>query len=139
MPSTRAVVQTLLVRSAGELYAVPVESVSASARVDPASLVAAEKGQWVIDGPQPIPARALDGSPPRPSCPSWSLVFEGDGGPVALLVDDVVGRRELLVEPLDAALQRLGAFNGAAVLRDGTVVLVLDPAAIVGGAPEPSV
>jgi two-component system chemotaxis sensor kinase CheA len=135
VPSTRAVVQTLLVRSAGELYAVPVEAVSASGRVDPDSLVTAETGLCMIDGPQRIPARALDGGAPRPGVPSWSLVVEGEGGPVALLVDDVVGRRELLVEPLDAALQRLGAFNGAAVLRDGTVVLVLDPSGIVDGPP----
>jgi two-component system chemotaxis sensor kinase CheA len=143
VPSTRVVVQTLLLQSAGELYAVPVEAVSASARVDPANLVVTEAGVWMIDGDRRIPARALDGTPPRPGGPSWSLVFEGEGGPVALLVDDVPGRRELLVEPLDAALQRLGAFNGAAVLRDGTVVLVLDPAAILAGTPagvaEPSV
>jgi len=142
VPSTRAVVQTLLVSSAGELYAVPVEAVAASARVDPASLVVTEGGMWMIDGDPRIPARALDGTTPGPGGPSWSLVFEGESGPVALLVDDVLGRRELLVEPLDAALQRLGAFTGAAVLRDGTVVLLLDAAAITGDAPavaEPSV
>ena len=96
----------------------------------------------MIDGDPRIPARALDGTTPGPGGPSWSLVFEGESGPVALLVDDVLGRRELLVEPLDAALQRLGAFTGAAVLRDGTVVLLLDAAAITGDAPavaEPSV
>jgi two-component system chemotaxis sensor kinase CheA len=44
-------------------------------------------------------------------------------------VMEVVGRREIVVQPLPAAVRAAG-YSGAAVLEDGEIALVLDPAAL---------
>ncbi|HET9299095.1 MAG TPA: ATP-binding protein, partial [Candidatus Polarisedimenticolaceae bacterium] len=44
-------------------------------------------------------------------------------------VDEVVGRREIVVQPLPAAVRAAG-YSGAAVLEDGEIALVLDPAVL---------
>jgi len=60
-------------------------------------------------------------------------VAEG-GRPVLCLpgarvpVDEVVGRREIVVQPLPPAARAAG-YSGAAVLEDGEIALVLDPGA----------
>ncbi|HEX5045438.1 MAG TPA: ATP-binding protein [Candidatus Polarisedimenticolaceae bacterium] len=46
-----------------------------------------------------------------------------------LSVREVVGRREIVVQPLPAAVRAAG-YSGAAVLEDGEITLVLDPAAL---------
>jgi len=45
---------------------------------------------------------------------------------LALLVDKVIGYREIIAQPLGAQLARLHKYLGGAVLSDGTVVLVPD-------------
>jgi len=44
-------------------------------------------------------------------------------------VDEVVGRREIVVQPLPAAARTAG-YSGAALLEDGEIALVLDPGAL---------
>jgi two-component system chemotaxis sensor kinase CheA len=50
------------------------------------------------------------------------------GHAIGIEVDEVVGRREIVVRPLPAPLSGLGGYSGAAVMDDGSIVLVLDPA-----------
>ena len=40
---------------------------------------------------------------------------------------EVVGRREILVKPLPPPLGRLRPYAGAAVLENGSIVLIVDP------------
>ena len=48
-------------------------------------------------------------------------------GTIGIEVDEVVGRREIVVRPLPVPLSSLAGYSGAAVLDDGSIVLVLDP------------
>jgi chemotaxis protein histidine kinase CheA len=50
------------------------------------------------------------------------------GNTVGIEVDEVVGRRELVVRPLPLPLSTLSGYSGASVMDDGSIVLVLDPA-----------
>ncbi|MDX1387905.1 MAG: chemotaxis protein CheA [Acidobacteriota bacterium] len=133
LPSSRAIVNGLLVRCSGELYAVPVDAVECCLRVGPDDLRIEDGVTWVNDGDRRVPASRIDSgcettgaSPPA----SWALVARGRDGSVALLVDEVLGRRGLVVEPLDSALHASRVFGGAAVLRDGSVALLIDPRAL---------
>ena len=48
-------------------------------------------------------------------------------GPVGLVVDEVIGQRELTVKPLPPPLDTLSNYSGAALLEDGSIALVVDP------------
>jgi chemotaxis protein histidine kinase CheA len=55
----------------------------------------------------------------------------GESPNKALQVDEVLGRKDLLVKPLLRPVGLLREYSGAALLEDGSVVLVLDPAALL--------
>jgi two-component system chemotaxis sensor kinase CheA len=56
-----------------------------------------------------------------------ALVYERPSGPQGrFLVDEVLGRREIVVRPLPGALAGLPGYSGCALIEDGTIALVLD-------------
>jgi chemotaxis protein histidine kinase CheA len=54
----------------------------------------------------------------------------GDGTEARVVVDEVLGRREIVVQPLPPQARAEG-YSGAALLEDGEIALVLDPGALV--------
>ncbi|MDQ7087933.1 MAG: chemotaxis protein CheW [Acidobacteriota bacterium] len=58
-------------------------------------------------------------------------MIEREGGRVGLKVDQIAGRRELVVRSLGPPLDRQGPWAGAAVLPEGGVALVVDPQRLV--------
>ena len=48
-----------------------------------------------------------------------------------LVVDDLVGEEELVIKPLDQQVVSTELVSGASILGDGTVVLILNLAAVV--------
>ena len=60
-----------------------------------------------------------------------ALLYPAGGRTVALVVDEILGRKEILVKPLRPPLDGLRAYEGAALLQDGSLALVLDPVSLV--------
>lgn len=90
----------------------------------------------VRDDALPVPSGPMNGGPDR----GWSgpgrgrpvvLVVEDAGQSVGLLVDEVVGRQQSVIERLGAAGENLAGVIGAAPLPDGGVGLVLDLPAVL--------
>ncbi|MBY6239953.1 chemotaxis protein CheW [Methylosinus sp. Sm6] len=48
-----------------------------------------------------------------------------------LLVEAIADVQEIVIEPLVSTLARLGVFSGQTILGDGSVVLILDPSALM--------
>jgi two-component system chemotaxis sensor kinase CheA len=48
-----------------------------------------------------------------------------------LIVEAIADVQEIVIEPLVSALARLGVFSGQTILGDGSVVLILDPSALM--------
>ena len=150
VPSSHALIQTLLVRSAGEFYALPIDTVLQSVDLHgheaddgtlPERIVIDERNIRVVQLSdrlnlrRPVPLR------PRPG---WALVLVKADSDVALVVDEVIGRKDLVVQPFPTPLSSLREYSGAAVLEDGTIALVLDalyiarPAELRKGTSAPS-
>lgn len=55
-----------------------------------------------------------------------SLIFETSTGPIAVPVDEVMDRQQVVMKPLEGALTRLRASWGFALLSSGEVAMVLD-------------
>ena len=70
-----------------------------------------------------LPAAA--GADPGPG--AWIVEIGGGANRVGLVVDEVLGRREIVVKPLPPPLGRLRPYAGAAVLDNGSIVVVVDP------------
>ncbi|HYV68364.1 MAG TPA: response regulator [Myxococcales bacterium] len=60
------------------------------------------------------------------------LILQSQGRRVALAVDEVVGDRELVIRPLPPEVRDLSAYQGAATLARGELVLIVRPDWLTG-------
>ncbi len=60
------------------------------------------------------------------------VILHARGSRIALVVDELLGDRDLVVRPLPTELQDVPAYQGAATLGRGDLVLVLQPEFLVG-------
>jgi chemosensory pili system protein ChpA (sensor histidine kinase/response regulator) len=139
LPFTRAITQALVLRAGDEWYALPLPAVEGVVRVP-----AGELQRYL--GPQPIPFRygddeytfehvgaLVDGHaapPPETGSVPAILVRVGDR-PTAILTDEMLGAREIVVKPLGMQLMGIRGIAGATILGDGKIVLILDIAALI--------
>jgi two-component system chemotaxis sensor kinase CheA len=129
VPITLAVLPCLLMRAAGQDFAVPMASVlqATAGAVD----ATAEGRPLLRLGEQVVPVADL----------SEVLGGEPSSGPVVVLagitrrhgfrVETLLGQREVVVKGLSRLLPRLEILAGASVEPDGRIVLVLDAAGVI--------
>ena len=141
LPLTLAIIQALLVRSSGQIYAVPLGAVTeVLAYADlPMETVDGHPVLTLRDG-RVVPLDALDevvGVPREDETPRRSrnvVLLEWGEAARAIGVDELVGRQEIVIKPLAGMFAGVAGLSGATVLGDGSVALILDPRAIfVGG------
>jgi chemosensory pili system protein ChpA (sensor histidine kinase/response regulator) len=140
LPFTLAITQALIVRVHDELYALPVATVEGVARL-PSSEIArhlAEEQPTFEYGGQTYRFQQLGGFIGGPP----SLLPEGEAAvPVilvragehssALVTDELVGSREIVVKPLGPQISSIRGIAGATILGDGRIVVILDIGALV--------
>jgi two-component system sensor histidine kinase and response regulator WspE len=131
LPLTLSVLRALLIRIAGEPYAIPLSRIERVLEVDPASLRAVEgrlfvdvEGEAVglVPAHQPLGLTAAGPSPSR-----LPVVVVADRlNRFGLVVEALLGERELVLFPLDPRLGKVPDVSATAVLEDGSPLLVLD-------------
>jgi two-component system chemotaxis sensor kinase CheA len=127
LPLTLALVPALLVRSRGQLFALPASGIERMLDLPPAGATTESSPLVVrLDERLGLPhgTKAATDTGPALLCPAGERLL-------ALIVDEVLGQKELVVKPLRSPLGLLKEYSGAALLEDGSIVLVLDPPALV--------
>ena len=136
LPLTLAVTQVVLVSSAGKTYALPSTLVEQVLPVrEPALLAAATAGVLELQGQvlpfHYLPALLGEGETFEPGMRSRPVMLLHSGGErIALLVDEVLGNREVVIKNLGPQLARVPGIAGATVLGSGDIVLILNPLAL---------
>ncbi|MEP6689639.1 MAG: chemotaxis protein CheA [Gemmatimonadaceae bacterium] len=148
LPPTLAIVRAVVARVAGETYALPAAHVVTALELDRRALSGAAAAERLAtrDGPVPvIRLRTLLEMEPDDDTLKQVVLLRAGERRVALVIDEVVEQREIVVKPFDAALGTAPLFSGATILGDGAPALILDVAqlAAVGhrvsaGGPRPS-
>jgi two-component system chemotaxis sensor kinase CheA len=135
MPLTLALIDGLLVESAGCRYVVPLSQVEECVAFDAARPALARgrpcvevRGELVPT----VPLRTLFRVGGEPPARQELLLTRHAGQRVGVMVDKLVGRVEAVIQALGEGLQGVGRFSGATILGDGSVSLILDLAALVG-------
>lgn len=67
-------------------------------------------------------------------CQALLIVAETDGQPFCLMVDDLIGKQEVVIKSLGEGLGNVPGVAGGAILGDGRVGLILDMGGLWGGA-----
>ncbi len=141
IPLTLAIVPALIVRSAGQSFALPQSALSELVHLSRQK--AASAIEWMGDAalfrlrgnllPLVFLDRLLTPSQPRSqNCQdeSYIAVLEADGRRFGLVVDGLADPEEIVVKALNASLKGIGLYSGATVLGSGNLALILDPSAI---------
>jgi two-component system chemotaxis sensor kinase CheA len=138
MPLTLAMLDGLLLRAAGERFVLPTSAVRESLRPRPEQVHAIQGRPHMIQVRNtllPLASLAdLLGFAETPANPSdrVAVVIEDDGWRVALLVDELLGKQEVVIKSLGGAFARVRGVAGGAILGDGRVGLILDAAGLMG-------
>ncbi|MGH7702492.1 MAG: chemotaxis protein CheA, partial [Gemmatimonadales bacterium] len=135
IPMTLAIVRALLARVGPERYAVPLASVAETIEFNTAAVASLHGREALVLRDQVIPTvhlrERLEVPGVEPPGRRPTLILEVAGRQAALVVDQLVGQQEIVVEAFDGPKGMLPIFSGAAILGDGVPVLILDPAALV--------
>lgn len=142
VPLTLAILPTLMVKLEESTFALPLSNVREVFYLE-------DKTVYRVDGRRVI--RVRDRTLPLVYLQQWLtgesvaedrteghvVVVEVAGQQAGVVVDDVLGREEVVIKPLGAFLQGMAGYAGATITGDGKIALILDVPILVrshGGA-----
>ncbi|MCC6213444.1 MAG: chemotaxis protein CheA [Polyangiaceae bacterium] len=133
IPLTLAITDGMLVRVGGQRYIVPSASIRITLRPEPTALRSvAGRGELVMLRGEAVPLFrlsrifGLDGAIEDPTQGLVVVLEEGDGCS-AFLVDDLLGKQQVVTKSLGEYVGKVPGVSGGAILGDGRVGLILDP------------
>lgn len=136
LPLTLAIIEGLVVGVGRERFIVPIYSVQEMFRPDEGQLNTVQgKGEMVMVRNTLLPVVRLEDSlhvsgSGRPSQEGLMIVAETEGKRFVLLVDEFIGKQEVVIKSLGSSLKNTPGVAGGAILGDGRVGLILDLEAI---------
>lgn len=135
LPLSMTLTQVMVVSCGGERYGLPVEAIAETTRIAADRIVPVRAGRAFVLRDRTVPLLDLAellGQPPSAAQGERRVVVLRHGAArTAIAVDAVVERLEIVLRPLSGLLARLPGVSGAALLGDGQVMLVLNPAELV--------
>jgi len=133
LPLTTAIVEAMVVTVGDESYALPVEHVQEILRVGAGDLSTVE-GQEVLElRGVAVPVLRLAELVELPGDAHegrHAVVVSADGVSIALVVDRIVERHEIVIKGAGRRLAGIQGLAGASIDSEGSVVLVLDVGAL---------
>ncbi|RLB84725.1 MAG: hypothetical protein DRH24_04195 [Deltaproteobacteria bacterium] len=141
VPMSLAAVEVLLVEAEGEPYAIPIACIVETMNISPKNIQVINNAEMITHKDDLITAAyltaMLDLSPKKQirmatSTDALQMVVISFGGRLkGLVVDRLLKQESIIIKPLAKNLSSIDEFSGAALMGDGSIVLVLDPQALV--------
>jgi two-component system, chemotaxis family, sensor kinase CheA len=137
LPLTLAIVQALLVRVGGGIYALPLSSVTETLRVPVADIQRLQQQEAILLRGKVLPvvrcSALFQCESEAPSNARDILVVAVKVGErqIGLAVDRLLGEQEVVIKSLGDLIGDVPGISSAAILGDGTVALIVDVPALV--------
>ncbi len=142
LPLTLAIMDGLSIQVGGEVYIIPLLSITESIRPKPADLSSVVgRGEVVSVRGQALPIIHLYEQlnvMPRVIDPTQGLlvIVEQEGRRVALLVDELLGQHQVVIKSLETNYRKVSGVSGATIMGDGRVAMILDVPGLIRLASE---
>jgi len=140
LPLTLAIISALLVEVGGRPFALPLSSVVESLRFTPDEVHAMSGQDTLRIRDRIVPLLRLDalfGLAAAEGGGRYAVVLGRGEKRLAVAVERLKGEQEVVIKGLDPSISRSAfAVAGATIMGDGSVVLILDVAALFGGRRE---
>ena len=139
LPLTLAIIDALLVKSGGQVFAIPGTAVEETLIVPLESVSHLTSRQAInlrgeVLGVSRLQHLLKSNAPVNTEAESEGLsvvVVSASGRRMGIIVDAFVRRQEVVIKPLAPYLAALPGLSGASIMGDGGVVLILDPAELL--------
>ena len=131
LPLTLSVIRTLLVEIAGEPYAFPLSRIDQILTLNFDDIHSVENRQYFSLNNQNIGLVRAEQvleltSNSTPTEPLSVIVVSDQTNRYGLVIDRFLGEKSLVVRPLDPRLGKVQDITGAALLEDGSPILIID-------------
>lgn len=131
LPLSAAIQPVLLVEAGGRVLAVPERYLAETLELDPSDRQLIEGHSAIVLRDTVLPLHELDAlleahTESMQSTRRPVVVVQSGSHRMGLLVDRLVGRRELYVKEVHPTIVSIPGLSGAAVLGDGRAVLIVD-------------
>jgi two-component system chemotaxis sensor kinase CheA len=134
LPLTLMITDALLVEVGGQIMAVPQLSVREILQLEPSTVTSLEDSDVISYRGSVLPLitlhRVFNMTPAADARPHV-LVVGSDTQATGLVVDRLMGLREIVVQPITDSLLAIPGIGGATALADGRIGLIIDAAALV--------
>jgi two-component system chemotaxis sensor kinase CheA len=138
LPITLAIIQALVVRAAGEQFAIPLTSVEESLRIYSRDIRTVERREVFTLRDFTLPllrlsdAFHLDGARAETPDTKWFVVVTRSGEKIAgILVDGLVRQQEVVIKSIGERLKTTPGIAGATEVGEGEIVLVVDVGSLI--------
>lgn len=132
LPLTLAIIDALMVNVSGQMYAIPLDAVSETTKIEAVRLTDVKgrkavtlRGE-VLGIVELAEMLGLPRTDPLPDVLSVVVIHDNERR-LGLVVDRLLERQEIVIKPLGAYLGDLKGISGATIMGDGSVILILDP------------
>ena len=133
LPLSIAIISALLIKVKDETYAIPLNNITEVVPFSRDEIQSIEKKEVMVLRDEVLPLIWLEkllGINEHPEEKAgvnrYILRVEIGNKSVGLIVDNFIGRKEIVIKTLSGIIKRAKGFSGATILGDGSVVLILD-------------
>ncbi|MDR2744481.1 MAG: Hpt domain-containing protein [Desulfovibrio sp.] len=132
LPLTLAIIDALMVNVSGQMYAIPLDAVSETTKIEAARLTDVKGRKAVTLRGEVLGIVELSEMLGLPRAEALQevlsiVVIHDNERRLGLVVDHLLERQEIVIKPLGAYLGDLKGISGATIMGDGSVILILDP------------
>lgn len=133
LPLTMAVTNVMMIKSADQSFAIPMDIVVETVRVPADAIHVVQDHKMTVLRGKIIPLRSLNdmlhlgmSQNPNEENEYAVLVVKVNGEQIGIMVDDFHSTIDIILRPLEGMLQNMPSYSGTALLGDGSVLLVLN-------------
>lgn len=137
LPTTMSTLKSFLVKSAGQTFAIPMDTINTVMRKRADEIILNKGKRSIIFEEKTIPLYDLsdilkqEKIQQKPKDRETVLILESDDKIIALSVDKLLGDQELLHKKLSAPLYKLKNISGITTLVSGEICLILNISDII--------
>lgn len=134
LPLNLAIIPALMADACGEVYAIPMSEVDESIKVSEDQIHVINNREVVRFRERVVPVVRLSdffGLGKARKQKVYMVILGRADRSLALAVDGIRGKQEIVVKPLDDTLGRTRGVAGASILGNGRIVLIVDVAALM--------
>ena len=133
LPLSIAIISALLVKVKSEIYAIPLNNITEVIPFSQEDVKSIEKREVIMLRDEVLPLVWLEkllgveaGEEAGQGSNRYILRVEVGNKSFGLVVDNFIGRKEIVIKTLSGIIKKAKGFSGATILGDGSVVLILD-------------